>query len=339
MNRKIIAYTFFLITNISHGQIKKEILGVWVKTKLENLEKKVTPKIQQRNNQFTKYTFEKNNNLFLSLSPNEKGSLIKYRIEKNVLNLGFNKFEIEKIDNNQLVLVELINNSKNRNSIRIYFLKEQFFLNQLPINQEDILIENGDSFYFETDKVYPKFKNSNYANVKEFIQPFVENLSDNENAYSYATFIVDTKGNVSDVLIHHHINENYDKALRKAILRTRGMWIPPIVNGKGVAVIKSVSFNYIEFPDFKRKGDELTIEGKNSFLESFKNQFKNAVKLYLKDDFEKALNLLDEMEVDVPDNSSITNLKRIIYKKSGDSINFQRTTLKLKKSEFSYLVK
>lgn len=326
---------FFLIAAVSHSQLKKQILGTWVKVKMENLEKQVTPEILNRNKQFTKYIFEKNNNLFVSLNANEKGNLLKYKIEKNVLNLGFNKFEIEKINRNNLVLVEFINNRKRKNSIRTYYLKEGFYLKQLAINNDDTLTRNDAILYFESDKVYPKFKNADYGDVKEFIQPFVEGISQNQNSFSYATFIIDTKGNVNDVQIHHHINKDYDKRLEKAIKRTKGMWVSPVVNGKTVPVVKNISFNYIQFPDFKKKGNKLIIEGKNSFSKSFKVKFKDAVKLYLKNEFEKSLNLLDEIN---STNASITYLKRNIYNKIGDTTNFQLTSKKLEKSKFSYLI-
>ncbi|MEO9513245.1 MAG: hypothetical protein ABJN84_13635 [Flavobacteriaceae bacterium] len=339
MKRKIFIHTFFLAITFSHAQLSNEILGTWIKTKVENLEKGVTPEINRRNTFFTKYTFENKNNLFVSLDPNEKGNLVKYKIEGSILNIGFIKFEIEKIEDNQLVLVELINNRKNENSIRTYYLKEGYFLNQLPIDKDDILTNNGASLYFESERVYPKFKNKDNADVKDFIQPFVEGKSHNENTFANASFIIDIDGSISEVQIFHHINKKFDEALEKAIKRTKGMWISPIVNGKKVRVMKSISFNYIEYPDIKWKGDSLSIKKKNNFSDSFKDRFKHAVKLFLKDDFEKSLNLLNEMGAVESTNFSITSLQRNIYKKTGDTTNFDLATKKLEQSKFSYLLK
>lgn len=336
MKRKITFSVFFLIVTFIQAQVKKEILGIWIKTKIENVGKELTPDVQQRNKKFFRYTFERNNQLFISLSPNEKGNLIKYRIERDIINLGFNKFKIEKLNNEQLVLIEFENNKITPNSVRISFLKEQSYLNQLALKEEDILIRGGDELFFETDKVYPKFNNVKYANVNEFIQPFVENLSDNENAFAYATFLVDTKGKVSDVQIHHHINETYDKGLRKAIMKTSGMWTPPFLNGKKVSVVKEITFNYIEFPNFERNGDNLTIKPYNAFKESYKNQFKNATQLYLRGNYDEALKLL--LDIEFSDSFNVDNLKRKIYERLEDTTNYRLTTQKLKKSRLSYLI-
>lgn len=307
---------------------------------METFDKKNSPFIEKRDEKFIKYTFENNGQMYISPFYNEKGNEVKYTIQNDIIDLVFNKFKIEKIDNKQLILVELNNKKINPNSTRIFFTREQVYLDGLTLDEKDIIRKGQDSLYVENQKVYPKFKNKDNADVKSFIQPFVEELSNGKEHLSYSTFVINTDGKVSDIKIHHHINKSYDKNLKKAISKTNGMWISPIVNGKKVKVLKEISFHYIVFPDLKTMDGKIEFNEKASDItESYQSLFKQATKEYLRGNLESALKTYSECIDLTSNNINISIQKNIIYKKLNDILNFDKTKEKIQNSRFNYVLK
>lgn len=341
MNIRIISSIFlFTLSTSLFSQNSRIILGSWIKTKLEAFDKKNDPLIEKRDKKFIKYTFENNGQMYISSVYNEKGNLIRYSIQNDIVNLMFNKFKIEKIDNRQLILVELNNNRIRPNSTRIFFTKEQFYLDGLILDEKDIVTKGQDSLYVENQKVYPKFKNKDNADVKSFIQPFVEERSNGKEHLSYSTFVINTDGKVSDIKIHHRINKSYDKNLKKAISKTSGMWISPIVNGKKVKVLKEISFHYIVFPDLKNVNGKIEVKEKTSDItKSYESLFKQATKEYLRGNLESALKTYSRCIDLSTNNINISIQKNLIYKKQNDILNFKKTKEKIQNSKFKYVLK
>ena len=342
MNIRIITSIFLFTFSASlFSQNSRAILGSWIKTKMEAFDKNNEPFIEKRGEKFIKYTFENNGQMYISSVYNEKGNEIKYTIQNDIVNLLFNKFKIEKIDNRQLILVELNNNNEfSPNSTRIFFAREQVYLDGLTLDEKDIIRKGQDSLYIENQKVYPKFKSKDNADLKSFIQPFVEERSNGKEHLSYSTFVINTDGKVSDIKIHHHINKSYDKNLKKAISKTSGMWISPIINGKKVKVLKEISFHYIVFPDLKNANGKIEVNKKTSDItKSYESLFKEATKEYLRGNLESALKIYS-MCIDLTSNNSNINIqKNIIYKKQNDTLNFDKTKEKIQNSKFNYVLK
>ena len=307
---------------------------------MEAFDKKNNPFIEKRDKKFIKYTFENNGQMYISSAYNEKGNEIKYIIQNDIIDLLFNKFKIEKIDNKQLILVALYNNKISPNSTRIFFTKEQVYLDGLTLDEKDIIRKGQDSIYIENQKVYPKFKNKDNADVKSFIQPFVEERSNGKEHLSYSTFVINTDGKVSDIKIHHHINKSYDKNLKKAISKTSGMWISPIVNGKKVTVLKEISFHYIVFPDLKNVNGKIEVKEKTRDIsKSYESLFKQATKEYLKGNLESALKIYSDCIDLSTNNINISIQKNIIHKKQNDILSFDKTKEKIQGSKFNYVLK
>lgn len=341
MNIRIITTIFlFTLSTSLFSQNNKVILGSWIKTKMEAYDKKYDSFIEKRDKKFIKYTFENNGQMYISSVYNEKGNEIKYTIQNDIVDLLFNKFKIEKIDSKQLILIELNNNKISSNSARIFLTREQVYLDELTLDEKDIIREGQDYLYIENQKVYPKFKNKDNADVKSFIQPFVEERSNGKEHLSYSTFVINTDGKVSDIKIHHHINKSYDKNLKKAISKTNGMWISPIVNGKKVKVLKEISFHYIVFPDLKNTNGKIEVKEKTSDItKSYESLFKQATKEYLRGNLESALKAYSKSKGLTSNNINISIQKNLLYKKLNDSLNFDKTKEKIQNSKFNYVLK
>ena len=341
MNIKKLSTIFLFTVSISiFSQNDRVILGTWIKTKMEAFDKKPNTFIKQRNEKFLKYTFENNSQMYISSVYNEKGNELKYIVHNDVVDLAFNRFKIEKINNNELILVELNNNKISLNSTRIFLTREQLYLDKLAHDKKDIIKEGDNSIYLENEKVYPKFKNKDKIDVKNFIQPYVEGLSKRKEHLSYSTFLINTNGKVSDVKIHHHINKSYDKNLKKAILKTSGMWVSPVVNGAKVKVIKEISFHYIVYPDLKNVNGKIEVNEKKSYItESYEEIFKKATKEYLRGNLESALEIYSKGIDLTLNNINIIIQKNIIYKKLNDTSNFEKTKNEIQNSKFNYTLK
>jgi len=341
MNIRIIAsIVLFTFSTTLYSQDNKTILGTWIKTKIEAFNKQSNTNIEQRDEQFIKYTFEKNGQMYISSVYNEKGFENKYTVQNGYVNLLFNKFKIEKLDDKQLILVELDNGKISNSSARIFLKKEQLYLEGLTLNHKDVIKVEEEQLYLENEKVYPKFKNKDFADVKNFIQPYVEGRSKGKEFLSYSTFVVNTDGSVSDIQIHHHINKSYDKHLIKAIRKTSGMWVSPTINEKKVKVIKEVVFHYIEFPDLIDNNGKVTVDEKGIDLpETYASLFRKATKEVLRGHSESALTIYSECS-DLPwRDINIIIQKNLIYKKINDSLNFDRTEERIKDSEYKYVFK
>lgn len=330
----------FLISISTFSQNDKTILGTWIKIKMETFEKKTTPFIEKRNEKFIKYSFDGFGKMYISSVYNEKGNEIRYTVQNDILDLLFNKFKIEKLDNEQLILIEMDNNQITSNSTRIYFIREQLYLNKLTIDENNIIRNQEDFIYFENPKTYPKFHNKEKIDIKDFIQPFVEGHSDGKEYFSYSTFIINTDGKVSDIKIHNHINKSYDKNLKKAILKTSGMWISPILNGRKVKVLKEIMFHYIVFPDFKKINGKLEVHPKKSNIpKSYESLFKKATKEYLRGNLESALKIYSNCTDLTPNNINIKIQENLIYKKLNDTMNYEKTKIDIQNSKFKYILK
>lgn len=180
---------FLLIGTFFYGQNNIIPLGTWIKTDMESYSGKHSTFIEERNKTFLKYTFEKNNNMFISSDEQDKGSLLRYTFKKGTIDLGFNKYKIEKFNGIELILIEYSGNHASSNSTRIYLKREQFFLDSIKIDSDATFAKGTETVYFESKKVYPKFIHKKASNFHDFLQPYLEDLTDDKEHFAYANFI------------------------------------------------------------------------------------------------------------------------------------------------------
>ncbi len=318
------------------------ILGSWIKTQMETYDKRVTPAIEARNATFFKYTFEADEKVYFSLTQNEKGNENRYKIKNNIIDFGFNKMKIESIDAINLVVIELEDNQITNNSTRIYFTKEQAFLDKLPMEKDGFYLANNDTVFFENNKIYPIFKHKIITDAKTFIQPFVEGLSKDKEAYALITFVLNTNGKISDIKMHHHINKTYDRNVEKAILKTEGFWVSPVVNGKKVKVLKEIEYAYLSpagISTAEFKADPINYTHKNDFYPlEYRKMFKNAVKLTYRQEYKNALDVYAKCLELTTDNSNIDYQKSICFALLNDIPNSNLFIEAVKKSNLKYLL-
>lgn len=337
--KKFLVVVLLIVNNQLMGQ-SNTILGSWIKTRMEAYDRSRPVSIAERDKKYIKYTFNNDGTAFFSFKYNELGIKNQYTLNGDLIDFVFNKMKIESLTDSSLVLIEYDNNAISAKSTRIYFTKESTYQSHISLKQDDYFLSNNDTIYFETPKIYSVFQNPEKPDLNMFLQEYVEDFSNGKESFAYATFIININGSVSNITIHHHINKSYDKNLIKAITKTYGKWQIPKLNGNKVPVLKEIEFAYISFPAMTRVGDDIIIKPRNTiFPESYRNKFKESIRLGLNGKYGKTIDYLNECIGLTEDNQNIEYQKSIYYEKLNDTINRDKSLEIVKKSRLKYLIK
>jgi len=329
-----------LILNSIHAQNTSKLYGSWVKTKMVATNTKFTKEIEERDKQYFKYVFNSNGFLYKNLKYNEFGHMLKYSIKDNIIDLGFQQLGIENLTDSTLILIELDNGNISPNAAKIYLTKEGFLQKTISIKSNDYFVDNSDTVYFESPKLYPIYNNNINPDVKSVLQTAVEGLSEKKESFAYATFILETNGKIQNLVIHHPINKNYDKALKKAILKTEGFWYSPILKGKKVRVLKEISFAYITFPDIEQKGEYISFNHTNNiYPETYRNLFIASIKQLYLGNYSESIDILSKCKNLTPNPLPLYYQMAVCYKLLNDVKNLDLHIAKIKNSNFDYLIK
>lgn len=325
---------------ICYGQKNNLLYGTWIKTNIETADKNTTEETIERNKKFLKYTFEKKA-FFVSTNYHEKGFKNLYNLVGDLINRPGFQFKIEHLDNSELVLVELTNSKITPNSHRIYFKKEKIIQDALELEKEAFFVKNSDTIYFECPKVYPKFRNTSFVDLSDFLQPKVEGLSNKKEHFLHVKFIINTAGEITDINFHHRINKAYDKAMKKALLKTKRMWEVPEIKNKKVNVLKSLSIHYIEYPKQINVFEDLAPSPKtHKISEEYCSTFEKAGKLFHLGLYNEAIAKYDTCKsLKAIDYSNVTYQKIKCFEKLNDTLNIDLLLPKIKKSKLKYVLK
>ncbi|PNW27133.1 hypothetical protein [Formosa algae] len=323
-----------LIFSNSYSQSENLILGTWIKTDLKSNSKDV--------NEFTnflKYTFKPSGKFYLSTSPKDLGIESDYNIEGKTLQLKFNTQQILKLDKDSLIIQD---SNKKGALTTLYFIKEDAYIKN-TLTPNDFFLKDKDTIYFENALLSPTFKNKHYKNDHDFILHHVKHNTKDQEAYSYATFIIDTTNQVSDINILHHISKKYDQDVVEAIKKTNGMWSLPTINGKKVPVLKTWSMLYYKMPNVNGMGSKSNnVTVVTSKAEKFNKRytlfFIEAVKQYLKTNYKSALNLFQRSENLTSDKLNAKIQIANCYKSLHDNEAYNNIKTIIEKSQLDYVM-
>lgn len=337
MHKTLFIILFQLSLTCSVAQQSQLLLGTWIKTNIETNNLQIAA-----DTKYLKYTFENDGKFYLSIDYDEKGIEYRYKLIGNILALNDNKLNIISLEKDYLVLEDV---GKANDPIKIYFTKKSKLLAENTFGQNDYYTSGNDTIYFESELVYPEFENKNTKTSDGFIlSNLVGLINGNEETYLFATFIVNTDGQISNLDIFHHISNKYDSNIIKAIEKTSGMWTSPFVNGKKVKVLKEIVYHYHKIPNLQSSETNnskfIKIETQaEKFHTKYKLFYKEAIKQYLRGNMKSALNLFMRCEnlTDEKINSIIGMSK--CYQELNDSVNYQNSLNKIRESKFSYILK
>jgi hypothetical protein len=288
----------------------QDIFGNWIKTKVTYFDDTELPNNNAVNFHYLRYTFEKNNKLFMSFAFDDKGTLNYFEKNAQIITIknsyGYviNSIMISKLSNNELIIVQKGNNGFTDNDcLKYYFIREKDYQNQLPIKGSDILlISKNDTVYKATEKIHAEFLGD-----KSFYDFCSENIPErnvvmSSNNLFLGTFIVRSSGLIDSIQVIENINKKFEKQFRKALEKSRKLWSAGELNGKKVDVQMKILFKFISSDKFLPKYD---------FSQKGKSAMNNL-------DFIRALAFFDLALEKVPDDYESLYYKAICEMNTGN---------------------
>lgn len=246
----------------------QDVFGDWIKTKVTYIDDVDLSNGNALKYQYLRYTFEKSNKLFMSVAFDDKGTALFFEINSNIIQVKnsyrniINSFQISKISNDELILIQKGKNGfADNDCVKYYFIKEKNYQNQLPIKVADILlISKNDTVYKSTEKIHAKFLDD-----KSFYDFCSENIPEREavmatNNLFYATFIVRRNGLVDSIQVLENINPRFEKQFRKALVKSKKLWSPGELGNIKVDVQMKITFRFftsdkfLPMYDYSQKG-------------------------------------------------------------------------------------
>ena len=254
----------FLLISLSFNANAQEIYGDWIKTKVTYTDGVELPDDNAIKYQFLRYTFEKYNKLFIGFDYYNKGAALMFDINSNILNIknsyGFlmNSFLINKVTDDELILIQKGKSSyTDDDCIKYSFVKEKIYQKSIPLKSSDILLANiNDTVYKSCEKIYAKF--SGDKSFFDFCRELLPEV--NGSGYFLSTFIIRKNCNIDSIQILESINKRFEKQFRKALNKSKSLWIPGELNGQKVDVQMKIEFKYltseqmIPMYDYSQKG-------------------------------------------------------------------------------------
>lgn len=259
----VLTVLFSLAVSCISQSLKQQLLGSWVKLKTETMEGKDTCGNYGFSGDYLRVTFFKSKMLF-ARTPWDKGDEINYnlrdsRIETAMhgLNYAFQEtyYDIEKINSTDLILKTTFKGQY----IRYYFKNQNCFTSlavdgMYQFDNDTILIirkpsphTKGDylrecySFSSVADRFMaprPIFKSAMFFHeYLGFKMSFDETMEKNKFSPPVkVSFLVNYKGEVSDVQLLSHYRDNYDRSIINLVSKTNKKWLPTIISDPGTKV-------------------------------------------------------------------------------------------------------
>ncbi len=236
----------------------QNIFGDWIKTKVSYLDNTELSNNNALKFQYLRYTFEKNDKLFISFAFDSKGTLYNFERKDRIVEIknsyGYivNSLMISKISNDELIIVQKGKNEFTDNDcLKYYFIREKDYQNQLTIKSSDILlISKNDTVYKATEKLCAKFLGD-----KSFYDFCSENIPERNvvmatNNLFIATFIVRKNGLIDSIQVLENINKEFEKQFRKALKKSKKLWLAGELNGNKVDIQMKIKFRFISSNKF-----------------------------------------------------------------------------------------
>lgn len=303
---ELLLLLFFTINSYSQN-----LIGDWIKTKATYINDIELSNDNVLKNQYIRYSFEKDNKLFISVKYDDKGTGFFFNISSNILEIknsyGFliNSFLLDKISDREIVLIQKGQNGFNGNDcIKYSFVKEYIYQNNLPLKDSDLLVINEeDTIYKTSEKIHAKFLGD-----KSFFDFCSDNIPEVSavmatNNLFIATFIISKTGQIDSVQILENINKRFEKQFRKALDKSKGLWKPAELHGESVSVQTEIKFKFVT---------------SNKFIPMYDFMKKGKIALD-NEEYLKALNYFELALERIPDNHEIIYYKAICEMNLGNN--------------------
>jgi tetratricopeptide (TPR) repeat protein len=219
------------------------ITGSWIKTRVTFKDGKELTDDMPQKYYYLRFQFGEPDKFFISLSYSSPGNFFLYYIADNVIQTrsvqGYdvNKYRIEKITKDSLILLMDNKGFDSPQCLRYYFIPEANYQRSIPLTAKDILLVKGvDTIYRSSPKMYATYKGDMSFRQIESLSTMVLKDRSRQNDNFIATFIVNKNGGADSLKIVQGVNPEYDLKYTKMFDKIKGNWLPATYNGKAVSV-------------------------------------------------------------------------------------------------------
>lgn len=342
MMRVVFLWVCLMTMGQTIGQIDKMLSGSWVQTAEKRYKGMDKPFLDIDDGIYLRYTFTDNGEVDIATYYAANMDYRRYVVKDSVIQiLSDKKFRILKVDESNLIMVELEDGRTTPNSIIHYFIREQAYLDKLPLLEEDIILLGKDTVYMDSEKLHAVFQIVDYPDFHLYLHNKIKTDYRKGENYFQASFVVWPNGKITNIDIFHHIGKASDKKVKKVIKASEGRWKLPLLDAEKVAVLVTIEDRYLMGEKQKSFdfSDLFSPDTFHVYTDNYQKNFNRATRSFLRGNYRESLKYLAQCEQIKPGEPNLSFLRYRCYTKLEDyknaTINFDR----LKKSRFNYLVK
>lgn len=286
---------------------------------------------------YLKFTFKESSLIDIANHYAANTHFQKFLLKNKIITFSTGRqFLIEKLNAEELVLVELEQGKIGVNSIRYWFVREQIYLDKLPLKANDSISINGKIVYRASKKLYPKFKHKKYPDFHIYMDNSIKNnYKAGENFY-LASFVINPDGKIDNIKILHRVNEKQDKKILRAIKRSEGMWTLPKLNGNNVPIL-----HFIEDRVYKEKKTttlNFTPYTFKKYSNSYYKSFHQAMLHIQLKKYKEAIKHISYCERIYANEPNLIYHKMVCYQKLGNPNKAKECRDLLKQTQLKYLL-
>ena len=314
------------------------LTGSWVKTKVSWVDSNRKEALADYHQSYLKYEFTDAHDLLVFGSYVANGVKVKHELKGKKLSFGLGRnFIIEAVDEERLVMAELVGGASGKPGIRFEFVKEQLYIDALPINRDDFIVEaSGDTLFFDSEKFHPRFRHKQYPDFHLYVHNQIKRYYPGGENYFYASFEIDEHGVIDMVQVFASPNRKTAEKAVAVIKKSGGNWSLPMLNGEGVKVLVCVEDRYNKG---KREASVNQRDITQRYSESFVRSHQKAVGRYVRKQYDQMTEWLDWCEKMNPEEPTFLYLKYLYSQAVKDAEAVAKYQNQISNTPLRFLIK
>jgi len=300
----------------STKEVYSALEGSWVKMGVNWVDENRKDALPDYHQHYLKYEFTNKKKLLAFGSYVANGVVVDHQLNGRKLDFSFGRhFLIESIDEDHMVMVEVEGGDTGAKTIRFEFVREQLYIESLPVRPEDYMVRaKGDTVFFDSEKFHPKFQPRKYPDFHLYLHNQIKRFYPMGENYFFASFEIDRDGVIDHIQVFSHANQRSTEKAIQAIKESEGKWQLPKLKNKGATVLMTIEDRF-----HKRKPEGgYSLEANQNdisqrYNDAYVNAHQKAVGQYLRGQHSQMTEWLDWCEKMRPDEPSLAYLKYLYY--------------------------
>lgn len=339
--RRLLQLCLFTVPFFSHVQSGADLSGSWVRVLETGHEAAKVNRPSIRDKDYLKLSFGADGEMKIYASYVANGIQIPYHHDGQRVSFGVGRqFRVEKLEGDELILLDLIGGEITAGSSRHYYLRESVFLDALPNPEKDRVIMGSDTAYIASKKLYPIFQTTNTPDFHIFIHNQIKSSYRIGENYFHATFMIRPDGSVDYININHRVNKGSDKKAIKAILASAGRWHVPKLNGRDVNIIMTIEDLFTRRSESPGANPlKIDLDYSTEDPEVYTGYFNLAIRSIFRKQPQEALQYLKLCEERRPEDPNLHYLRYLTYDSMGNAQAAEENLVRVRGSRLRYLLK